>query len=353
MNFDCTDRTIGVRINSLENVNMSNWEITHTLDSLNSSNNKLNILEEISIYLNNGGKQENIFILDQSFNIKTNYKEYFKNGSRLSINDEADLKKMIFMGNIVPFYFNDKLCKLQFIMDTYRKLNLELNRMVRNKLPNGILEMSVNNLCDSEIEKSIENLYIKSKEVIDSICTNSKIYDQEKYQEFIKRLDKIYSSQQNSYDEYMIKSRDCVNSSFKDIFKTRSRPIVGIYHEETNQFEIVNYYQMYMKGELSKKDLRLNMITKNSPVMILVAAVGLMASTMIYLAIREHNVSDENEYDVEELNIPETEYDLVTTLLKTQNSDLHELGSEVLTKTKEVTDKSRVVVSIEEYRDNK
>ena len=63
-----------VDIRNNATVNMSNWQITHTLDTLTTVNNKFDILDKMNQIINQGIDKKNIFVTDKSFLISTNYK---------------------------------------------------------------------------------------------------------------------------------------------------------------------------------------------------------------------------------------------------------------------------------------
>lgn len=116
-----------VTIQSLENYNMSNWEATHTFDTLNTGNNKVNILKYISEYLNTGGEENSIFIFSSSFKISSNYSRYFNNGNLLSLNSLDDLQNITYMGKIIPYKYNEDLANIQHLLDEYKSLNYMLD----------------------------------------------------------------------------------------------------------------------------------------------------------------------------------------------------------------------------------
>ena len=68
------DKTYEVTLESTADINMSNWQITKTVDLMTMVNNKFVILSEINRLLEHGADKKNIFIADRSFLISTSYK---------------------------------------------------------------------------------------------------------------------------------------------------------------------------------------------------------------------------------------------------------------------------------------
>ena len=54
-----------VIIKSVEDINMSNWQITKTLDTMTMVNNKFVILSTINNLINNGVDKKDIFVTDK------------------------------------------------------------------------------------------------------------------------------------------------------------------------------------------------------------------------------------------------------------------------------------------------
>ena len=73
-----SDEKYEVILNSVADINMSNWQITKTLDTMTMVNNKFVILSIINNLLNKGVNKKDIFVTDKSFLISTNYKTYMK-----------------------------------------------------------------------------------------------------------------------------------------------------------------------------------------------------------------------------------------------------------------------------------
>lgn len=71
------EETYEVTLNSVSDINMSNWQITRTLDTITMVNNKFVILALVNDLISKGVEKKNIFVTDKSFLISTNYRTYY------------------------------------------------------------------------------------------------------------------------------------------------------------------------------------------------------------------------------------------------------------------------------------
>lgn len=51
-----------LEVRSIKEYNMSNWQITHTVDTMTMVNNKFDILNKVNNLISSGVKKKNIFI---------------------------------------------------------------------------------------------------------------------------------------------------------------------------------------------------------------------------------------------------------------------------------------------------
>lgn len=51
-----------LELRSIKEYNMSNWQITHTVDTMTMVNNKFDILNKVNNLISSGVKKKNIFI---------------------------------------------------------------------------------------------------------------------------------------------------------------------------------------------------------------------------------------------------------------------------------------------------
>lgn len=98
-----------VVLKSVTDINMSNWQITKTLDTMTMVNNKFVILSIINNLINEGIDKKDIFVTDKSFLISTNYKTYFENGNEFWGKQKDIVKMYSFVLYIQVFFHKDIL----------------------------------------------------------------------------------------------------------------------------------------------------------------------------------------------------------------------------------------------------
>ena len=127
-----------VYIRNNASVNMSNWQITHTVDTLTMVNNKFDVLDKINMLINQGIDKQNIFVTDKSFLISTNYKTYFANGSFIS-NAGADIVKAANIGRIITMEYNSEISNINSLFEYYKKISSLVSRNYRCRLKSSFL----------------------------------------------------------------------------------------------------------------------------------------------------------------------------------------------------------------------
>lgn len=349
------DSKVSFKLRSTDEVNMSNWQITHTLNTLMAANNKLEILDKINTYLSNGGEKKQIFIINDSFKFNTNYQRYFAEGNILSTSADSDLQKMIYMGTIIPMEFNKELYDLRRVFRLYKELNSNIYEASKYRFKNGTLEVAVDKFFNKGWEEATSFLYNESNKRVRELFSVPTDKTQEITEKTLKKLKSTYDSRMKIYysnEDYK------KNNNFFERFTTLSRPIVGVFDSDRRVFEILNAEQMYMNGEESEKGLKLKSITKNSPVVMTILLTGAMLGTMAYLAWRNHQV----DLDVESNQIPATEEEAIDNIFgnaqgqfisgvdreKNVDGDVQELAKDIFNKLGTVTNNKKLKVEIEE-----
>lgn len=143
----------------------------------------------ISEYIAAGGSKEDIFIMDKSFNIKTNYIDYFKHGSRLNISEYRSLQKVIYMGNIISFNFNENLANIQYILGHFYLCSTEVWNSLKLRLPGEILLKSIKMYrASANILDILEDMFINTRHIIDNAVSDSKTIQAETYQRLMGKL---------------------------------------------------------------------------------------------------------------------------------------------------------------------
>ena len=109
-----------VVLKSVTDINMSNWQITKTLDTMTMVNNKFVILSIINNLINEGIDKKDIFVTDKSFLISTNYKTYFENGNEFW-GKQKDIVKMYSLGRLISMEPNEDIFKMNCLFEFYKK----------------------------------------------------------------------------------------------------------------------------------------------------------------------------------------------------------------------------------------
>lgn len=347
-----------VDIRSNESVNMSNWQITHTVDTLTTVNNKFDVLDKINALINQGVDKSNIFVTDKSFLISTNYKTYFENGSRIS-NDGSAIVKAANIGKIITMDYNAEISKINALFEYYKKINSLIAQNHRYRLRSFVLSEAYNVLGYCDINEACEILRDAAIEQVTEIYDRYLNPDYQKRDALIQKLLGMYEKELpkivKKNEESAIKCR----KKFEHCFERFDRPIVGIYYPEQRMFEIINADQMYKNGEESANRIKLRNISKNSPVLITLAVTGVMLATIVYLTYREHTVDAQDMVD-NTVDIPQTNSEAIRNILSNEDGNMVSIEGEQgdvdtfveslavknMAKLERVIDKSRVRVEV-------
>ena len=311
-----------VIIKSVKDINMSNWQITKTLDTMTMVNNKFVILSIINNLINNGVDKKDIFVTDKSFLISTNYKTYFEKGNNFS-SSYKDIIKMYSLGRLIPMEPNEDIFKINCLFEFYRKLNSIINKHLKCRIRSIYLANSFSSLFSDSIERAYDILLDGVKEQVYYIFERHISPDLKRRNMIIDALEsqKEPSLEKNrkKFEKIMRESR----KKFSYTYNRFDRPVVGIYHKDGYFVEIINSDQMYKNGEESNTQIKLRQITKNSPVAIALLVTGPMVGFLGYLLYREHNVNF--QIDTESMcNIPQDDAAAISNIIGNDDGSLVE-----------------------------
>lgn len=146
-----------VDIRNNAKVNMSNWQIAHTLDTLTMVNNKFDVLDKINVLINRGINKSNIFITDKSFLISTNYKTYFDNGYVIN-NEGTAIIKASNIGKIITMEYNPEISKINVLFEYYKKISSLIAKNHRCRLRSYFLSYAYDALENGDIGGACEVL---------------------------------------------------------------------------------------------------------------------------------------------------------------------------------------------------
>lgn len=339
-------------------VNMSNWQITHTVDTLTTVNNKFDVLDKINALINQGVSKNNIFVTDKSFLISTNYKTYFENGNIIS-NYGTEIIKAANIGKIITMEYNSEISNINSLFEYYKRISSIIAQNHRCRLRSTILSEAYDILGYHDVNRACE---ILRDGAIEQVAEIYERYIQPDYQKRDSLIQKIVGIHEKELPKIFRKNeenaRKC-RKKFEYCFERFDRPIVGIYYPEHRSFEIINADQMYKNGEESANRIKLRSISKNSPVLITLAVTGVMLATITYLAYREHIVDAQDMID-DMADIPQTDTEAIRNILSNEDgimttneeeersvdSFVESLAMKNMNKLRQVTDKSKVSVEV-------
>lgn len=309
-----------VVLKSATDINMSNWQITKTLDTMTMVNNKFVILSIINNLINEGVEKKDIFVTDKSFLISTNYKTYFENGNKFW-GKQKDIVKMYSLGRLISMEPNEDIFRMNCLFEFYKKINSITNKYLKCRIRNIYLADSYDILFKESIEQAYEILLEGAKNQVCDVFERHISPDINKKDMIIKTLenqkDLCLERSRKKFKKMMVDSQ----KKFTYTYNRFDRPVVGVYHSDGHYMEIINADQMYKNGEESDTQIKLKRITKNSPVAIAMLVTGPMVAFLGYLLYREHNVN--SQIDTEDLfDIPQDDEGAINNILGNDDGNL-------------------------------
>ena len=314
-----------VKIQNNASVNMSNWQITHMLDTLTMVNNKFDILDKVNALIDQGIGRSNIFVTDKSFLISTNYKTYFENGNFI-YNDGTAIAKAANIGKIITMEYNAEISNINTLFEYYKRISSLLSQNHRCRLRTMFLSEAYDALIYYDIKEACKIIRDGAIEQVREIYDRHINPNYKQKEAMINKIIGIYEKELPRISKKNEENALRCRKKFEYCFERFDRPIVGIYHPEQRMFEIINADQMYKNGEESLNRIKLRSISKNSPVLIDVGVTGVMLSTIAYLAYREHTVNTQDMVD-NMTDIPQTNSEAMRNILSSENGNMVSYGS--------------------------
>lgn len=314
-----------VILKSATGINMSNWQITRTLDTMTMVNNKFVILSIINNLVYKGVNKRDIFVTDKSFLISTNYKTYFKNGNEFT-GIQKDIVKMYSLGRFISMEPNEDIYRINCLFEFYKKLNSIINKSLKCRIRSIYLSESFSVLFHGSVEQAYEILLDGVKEQVFDVFDRYISPDIKRRDMIINKLDNqkelCLRNNKNRFEKNMRES----SRKFAYTYNRFDRPIVGIYYEDEHYIKIINADQMYKNGEESDTQIKLKQITKNSPVAITLLVTGPMVGFLGYLLYREHKVN--NQLTGEDIfDIPQDDDEAINNILGNADGDIIDSGN--------------------------
>lgn len=304
----------------------SGWEINDLTNKLNIVYYKHQILFELNKHLDDGVELENIICFTNSLNTGNSYRKY-ENGY-LSLENEADIQKMYFLGMPVTYYPNKKIELLKDIFEILRKTYTFFNRnkddyrpLNREQAVKELLRIlkegsgkndSISKLVKEQLNK-LQDLYNPSLVNNDSSAEDPNVTkyttDRDKFfssaslKRLLDKLDTDYKKK--GYTDEEIENQRKI---FISLFNKNNRPIISIYDDSKNSLKILGI-GMFVRKLFSKKNtefLETNGIGQNSPLIITVSLSVVFLGSVVS-AIQERIKLHQQK--VRELNIERDKLD--------------------------------------------
>ncbi|WP_025844177.1 hypothetical protein [Brevibacillus agri] len=245
---------------------LSSWEISNFVNQLTSFYFKTELINSISLAINNNIAPENIFILTESFGLNKTYDKL----DVLSIPDE--LLQLYYIGYPISLVPNKEILSINILFKIFRELNEVLyNTKPRLKLSSDVLtdafvmidngiEAVINYISQQALlvisdsqtrsDKDKNNLDEKLNKITNVIKKHLRTFEKYRADEVQIELIKEHLFQ-SSVDINEIKDYELILSkyfnTFYYYFSKVSRPVIGIYNKTEKQVQIIG------KSQINKK----------------------------------------------------------------------------------------------------
>lgn len=254
------------------------WQIQEFIAKLASTYYKLDLINSISNRLNLEVKQEQIFIIDESFKYNNRYK-FLEKSDKLNLNNEKEFKNFYHFGNPISMFSSSIIMNLNLKFKLFRDLNKYLGNKQIEKIDKSAFHETI-----------FDNSDIKGNKIFNLALQNLKSIDKPKQERFKNDLVDIKEKYEKLFDEYKnnelsidlfksnIRSNEFKQESlnkfegieykyfkkFTRYFNRLERPIVGIYLPETNTVELLGS-SFINKQSRDERFLDIKEISHNSP----------------------------------------------------------------------------------------
>lgn len=252
------------------------WEITNFVSRVSTYMYKIELVNTIAIAINNGIKPENIFILDKAYKLNANYKDF----STLKL-DSLDINNIFSVGKPISIKPNKDLIEMSLLFELFFKVNQILYRYGENRISAQDRLDGYKNLLESDFLEAIVLFCNKANMKIseeNDINVSDKIKKErekisKKYQSYIKSKDYIdnliIKLDEGDIDTLKNNDKEITKKYYNQFFEfliRLPRPVVGIYHKELNEFQILCCDHFDYNVEFNTR-IDLRSITQNSPIM--------------------------------------------------------------------------------------
>ncbi|MGH0487823.1 hypothetical protein ACQVPJ_26130 [Bacillus mycoides] len=304
---------------------LSSWQISNLLSQISSQYYKNELLNTISLALNDGIQPENLFILNDSFHINNSYSKL----GILNLNNSPDIKSFYHLGRPTSLLPNEKLFKIALVFDCFRQVNEKLsNQKVTSMNKDLLLDFTTaihsnNDLLNilDEIKTHAHNCLknedtnrVQTIQKINKVITDSQT-EFEKYENNKLTLDLMIDDIKNKmYDTSQNKKYKELETEYFNIFFSKfhnlKRPIVGIFYPESNKIQILcsNFIN---KKNRDERFLDIKTISHNSPYLIdfIIGTSIALPLLKVLILIKEKNKLNKKNQQLD-LTAPKTDQEL-------------------------------------------
>lgn len=350
---------IEVKFQSTDEKPLSGFQLPEFMNNLSKYYYKLDLINEISRYINEGSEVKNIFIISDSFEVNNQYK-HLRKCKDINLDKPIDVEKLYNLGKPISMFPNDKFIRINLVFKLYEKIYTYFNKNKIDKLPKKYLSTYINsdfndtlNKIENDCNIIINNQLSEEDDILDK--TNQiKKYIKEvdgEYKAYLtdsQRInmfeDLISKTESEITEEQKIEYRDIEKKYFRKFFrylKTLDRPIVGIYDESSNSINILKSEYMFNDRE-SESFLDYKDYSHNSPFIItLVAGFALVEIVyIVWKSLKENKTIISKEEENETLE-EENRKEINDMLEEIANSD--ELNQNKNVKNNYVKEKLSIV----------
>jgi hypothetical protein len=273
---------------------LNSWEISNTLNLLASYYYKSELINSISLALNEGITPDSIFILTESFSLNRSYEKID------ILKFPEDIRVLCNIGDPISLIPSKRILFMNIVFKTYKEINEVLyTSKPRLRLPDDVLVESFGFIDDGygAVNKYFINLL---KEMIRDAKSNDQKRQTENLDSVFDKCTKILQKHLSRYATYEknevqidllkdyllglsvdekelknIKNLDTMKQRYFDKFyyylSRVSRPVIGIYYHEERKIQIIGKSQINKK----KRDALFfdtKQISHNSPLQYLIEA---------------------------------------------------------------------------------
>ncbi len=227
---------------------LSGWELGNFLSKMSIYTYKFELINTISLALQNGIDPKNIVILDHSFELNTSYSDlnYVYLSSR-------DILQIYNIGRPISLFPNNEIFKLNILFEFIYKINENFKEKSIRKIPIESLCKYINKFNTLDEEQVIINFYNDIVEAYNLKDDEKLLPEFNKIYEDIRKITSKYCSdalerelidkQLRNNESGAGKYRREIYSEYFDQFyyylMNTLRPVVGIYYEEDKKIQIL------------------------------------------------------------------------------------------------------------------